>query len=750
MTPTNPPTEHPRAESTESSPWEQQWAKVPAAWRKPVYRIDTAPFSEVFVQNRYYTKAASACDGYDFSPSGPPRFSDELAWWVYTCWREGLRRIDPAKIAWFTQALPDATAEYRNRHGRAPTTLLDISVPDIIRHATRQFEQRRRRLPTPSYRRNLQWTAEHLHTLLAARCTPAPWWSHDVWDLRIDPQIPQREHEPHHERVLKLADIQPLWLREGLRFWMRTAITHQLFTWTTAVARCQTLGRHLGRFCHTNNYVNDPLITTDPDELRSVFLDFLAYLRSPDATTKPGTLSAYLVAEIQYQVQAFYTFMHDHDAEAAAATGDKRWKDIGIGHTRLWAPAYLPRKTRRSRELTWYSTADLQRMLSYLDVLAADTEERVVLTHPDGAISVMTGLGDPQAARAWLLQAMTGRRASEILMLDHDPLEAIPGVTPAAGADSGIFVARLRYQQTKVAGVDPTILIEQQIVDVIREQQRWLSRRHPGIKSKYLFVGMVHQHQGQRARPYTSYLNSLKKLDTIHRLTDAQGNPLRFSQTHRLRHTRATELLNDGVPFHVVQRYLGHRSPEMTARYAATLAATSEAEFLKHKKIGAHGADIAISPSDIYEITQLSKRTDRVLPNGVCLLPPLKSCDKGNACLSCGHFATDRTHLDDLRNQLTSTEELLAQRRRQFAERTGRELTDDNIWVSERLREISSIQAIIARLNNQVDALADNQSGGIAVAGAATAGRRPQLPILTRGAHETTISHANTRRHSDD
>jgi integrase len=43
---------------------------------------------------------------------------------------------------------------------------------------------------------------------------------------------------------------------------------------------------------------------------------------------------------------------------------------------------------------------------------------------------------------------------------------------------------------------------------------------------------------------------------------------LRFSQTHRLRHTRATELLNDGVPIHVVQRYLGHKSPEMTMRYA--------------------------------------------------------------------------------------------------------------------------------------------------------------------------------------
>ena len=131
------------------------------------------------------------------------------------------------------------------------------------------------------------------------------------------------------------------------------------------------------------------------------------------------------------------------------------------------------------------------------------------------------------------------------------------------------------------------------------------------------------------ARTYQSYGMELGKLDKIHGLTDAAGNSLRLSQTHRLRHTRATELLNDGVPIHVVQRYLGHASPEMTLRYAATLAATAEAELLRHKKIGAHGADITISPSDIFDMTQLSQRTDRVLPNGVCLLPALRTCDKG-------------------------------------------------------------------------------------------------------------------------
>jgi hypothetical protein len=90
-----------------------------------------------------------------------------------------------------------------------------------------------------------------------------------------------------------------------------------------------------------------------------------------------------------------------------------RFTEITETHTRLWSPIHRVRTPRNQRELTWHSTADLQRMLAYLDVLAA---ERVTVTHVDGRLSVVAGLGDPQAARAWLLQALTGRRASEIEM----------------------------------------------------------------------------------------------------------------------------------------------------------------------------------------------------------------------------------------------------------------------------------------------------------------------------------------------
>jgi hypothetical protein len=159
----------------------------------------------------------------------------------------------------------------------------------------------------------------------------------------------------------------------------------------------------------------------------------------------------------------------------------------------------------------------LQQMLTYLDVLAAEWGMPVPVTHPDGTLSIIKGLGDPQAARIWLLQALTRRRASEILMLDHGPLQPIPGTErPIDSDDPDAFVAKLRYQQTKVDGVVPTILVEQAVVNVITEQQRWLVATYPHLTPKYLFIGVKQNLAGRRPRPYASYRQSLSKLEKLH------------------------------------------------------------------------------------------------------------------------------------------------------------------------------------------------------------------------------------------
>ncbi|MFE2092697.1 tyrosine-type recombinase/integrase [Streptomyces sp. NPDC059460] len=184
-------------------------------------------------------------------------------------------------------------------------------------------------------------------------------------------------------------------------------------------------------------------------------------------------------------------------------------------------------------------------------------------------------------------------------------------------------------------------------------------------------------------------------------LRDSRGELLLYSRSHRLRHTKATTLINAGSPIHVVQRYLGHLSPEMTMRYAAILASTAEREFLALAKIGRDGREVGMDRRDMLDLVQLDRRTDRILPNGYCLLPPTRSCDKGNACHGCDHFATDRTFLPDIQRQFAETQSLVATRQARHTERYGEPMSRTNVWMEQRNAEIRSMQLEIVALEAQ-------------------------------------------------
>ena len=292
------------------------------------------------------------------------------------------------------------------------------------------------------------------------------------------------------------------------------------------------------------------------------------------------------------------------------------------------------------------------------------------------------GLGDEQAMRVLMLLARTGRRVSEICLLDRAPL--LPLGQAASGRDSAGFTARLRYQQTKIEGAPDTILVDEEIVAIIRTQQQWADRFLAASQSaatapKYLFLAARNNRNGDRPYSPSRLRALLAQLAARLGVRDSTGAIVDFNRTHRFRHTKATSLLNAGVPLHVVQRYLGHLSPEMTMIYAKTLASTHEAEFLRYRKLTADARELGTDPRDLYDMLQLDKRTDRILPNGWCLLPPRQSCSKGNACLTCDKFATDATFLPELTAQQARTQQLIGERREAFRTRTGQELGDDNV-----------------------------------------------------------------------
>ena len=138
----------------------------------------------------------------------------------------------------------------------------------------------------------------------------------------------------------------------------------------------------------------------------------------------------------------------------------------------------------------------------------------------------------------------------------------------------------------------------------------------------------------------------------------------------------------------------------MTMHYAQTLQKTHEREFLRYKKITADGRQLELDPRDLYDLLELDQRADRVLPNGLCLLPPRQACERGNACLTCDKFATDQTYLAEHTQQLERLRELIDHRREAFRAKTGREMSDENVWLAQRRQEQRALEKIIAALDH--------------------------------------------------
>jgi integrase len=225
------------------------------------------------------------------------------------------------------------------------------------------------------------------------------------------------------------------------------------------------------------------------------------------------------------------------------------------------------------------------------------------------------------------------------LLLDFEPLLPIAGLAAEVHEnDPDAVVAKLRFQQTKIDGAPDTIFVDQEVVAIIRAQQQWahdhvrsLLRDEDALPPRYLFLAISRNNRGHHPYPKTTLRGRMEQLGELADIRDSQGRRAPLTNVHRFRHTRATSLINANVPVHVVQRYLGHLSPRMTMHYSKTLRETHEREFLRHKKITADGQELALDPRNLFALIELDKRTDRVLPNGLCMLPPRQACNRGNA-----------------------------------------------------------------------------------------------------------------------
>jgi integrase len=657
----------------------------------------------------------------------PERLKLEIAWMAHWQHRDGLKvPVDTCnQLASLLAWAPGAGHPL-------PQSLAWADKQDLLRLHGVWFHARHGRLPAENSgsRRRLGRLLGYPRLALAARLHDGAWWELDTWHPRCDPRIPLRPREPSRSVGCSPGDARIPWARTAIKWHLSVLLESGMLTWSTL--SCQR-SQSLLRFARWLESLPDPAAAVgDPQQAGVFAAAFRRWAADPvhrsSAGRQPAAASARVVNLDLWSAADLMTFLADHRQEAARIIGPSPWDGLTDAHPAIW----LRQRTRiRRREILTDETRyvddhALAQVTACLPVLGEPAGQPVTVTS-GGSTRVLSGQDDPQLMRMLLLQILTGRRASEICLCPFDCLS--PATDSAVDAAEGDAVARFRYGQSKIDTAPDTIFVDAEAVAVIEEQQQWLRGRFPGRNLLYLFPQRRANAHGAKHYGTSNYGRSLALFSELAQITDAAGQPVKLSHTHRFRHTKFTKLAELGLPVHVLQRYAGHSTPTMSMHYVARRDEHAEQALLATRKFKADGTRVSFSRED-HDALHLLDRADRFLPNGYCLLPPLQRCEKGNACLTCGVFVTDDSHLTVLQRQLDETTALIGRTAARFLDRHGGPMPDGNVWLVEREAERDALTRLIATMQ---------ASPGRAVQGAGS----PSSPVpvsidLTRHRNQET------------
>lgn len=256
----------------------------------------------------------------------------------------------------------------------------------------------------------------------------------------------------------------------------------------------------------------------------------------------------------------------------------------------------------------------------------------------------------------------TGMRVGELLQLPVNCLKQ--------DGKGDYYIQFVRWKMLK----ESTLPLSPEIGRTIQEQQQYI-RENLDNKFDYLFCARTGA--GSKKREFTpkpavmhskSFIFFLKDLASEFDIKDSSGKRWNF-QSHQFRHTVGTRMINAGVPQHIVQRYLGHTSPTMTAVYAHIYDETLKKEVAKYHEtrvVDIVGETIELEHCPLESGKDLEWFKKNVLamalPHGYCGRPKVlgKCTLPPNSCLNCAYLRTNKNFLAVFRDELKRTNEVLA------------------------------------------------------------------------------------------
>jgi integrase len=421
----------------------------------------------------------------------------------------------------------------------------------------------------------------------------------------------------------------------------------------------------------------------------------LAYLDVRATVLRPKT-----VDKITSALAIFGEFVCDHDPELHSIAGLERrhveaflaWTATRAGRgshdpSRLVGPhvhAHAALTLRGFLDDIWaWGWADVprRRLMFNTDIpRQPDSLPRALPPNIDTAVMAAAGdLDDRFAAVGITVLRHTGLRIGELLDLELDDL-----------VDYGTNGTWLRVPLGKLHN-ERSVPVDDITLEALDE---WLAQRAPqrarphprdGHLADFVFV-----EHGRRLGT-TRIQGGLRDAVIAAGLTGPDGQPLRVV-AHQLRHTWATELANHGMSMQALMTLLGHRSPEMTIRYARLASPTLKAAYDQAagkiaRRIPVASAGGPTTPNRVEWLAAEMLKTR--VAHGYCSRAlAAEACAYANICETCPNYVTAPEFAPAIEAQLTDIRQL-------------RDDADARGWTSETARHervITSLESHLRRL----------------------------------------------------
>ncbi|MGH9022296.1 MAG: tyrosine-type recombinase/integrase [Acidimicrobiia bacterium] len=419
----------------------------------------------------------------------------------------------------------------------------------------------------------------------------------------------------------------------------------------------------------------------------------LAYLEARSAVLRPATLEKLTSALAIFgefvsgrfpevtsvsrlerpHVEAFLTWTATRPSRRAQ-DGDRLVGPFVTAHAAITLRGFL------DDIAAWgWRDAPLRRLVFAADIpRQPDSLPRALPPGTDSALLAAIAQLDDLFARVGLtVLRHTGLRIGELLDLELDC------VVDYGAAGSWLRVPLGKLNNERSIPLDPAALSALDEWFVQRNRQRPQPHTRDGHLADFVFV-----ERGRRLGP-ARITKGLRQAVRAAGLTGSDGEPLQVV-AHQLRHTYATTLVNAGMSLQALMTLLGHRSPEMTIRYARLASPTLRAAY--EQAIGKMAKRIPLAQPgpppvpDAVEWLAAEMLKTRVA-HGYCSRDlAADACTYANICETCPNFQTAPEFAPTLRAQLADIHQL-----RQDADERG--------WTSESARHQRVIDSLQTHLN---------------------------------------------------